>query len=107
MTKPKYSLEQFYIAKHLLRWTLLIFPVAVSIGLLVAFFLWVLDIATATRWQNMWLIFFLPLAGILNHPHGWSTSPALACNILNLLYLNITSNCLSYSYRVGNTCALI
>ena len=65
MTKPKYSLEQFYIAKHLLRWTLLIFPVAVSIGLLVAFFLWLLDIATATRWQNMWLIFFLPLAGIL------------------------------------------
>ncbi len=65
MNKSKYSLEQFYIAKHLLRWTLLIFPVAVSVGLLVALFLWLLDIATATRWQNMWLIFLLPVAGIL------------------------------------------
>jgi H+/Cl- antiporter ClcA len=65
MNKTKYSFEQFYIAKHLLRWSLLIFPVSVVIGLLVAFFLWLLDIATATRWQNMWLIFLLPLAGII------------------------------------------
>jgi H+/Cl- antiporter ClcA len=64
MKKIKYSLEQFNIAKELLRWTLLIFPVSISVGLLVAFFLWVLDIATKTRWQNMWLIFLLPLAGI-------------------------------------------
>lgn len=65
MNKTKYSLEQFYIAKHLLRWTLLIFPVAVSVGLLVALFLWLLDIATTIRWQNMWLIFLLPVAGII------------------------------------------
>jgi H+/Cl- antiporter ClcA len=65
MNKTKYSLAQFYIAKHLLRWTLLIFPVAVSVGLLVALFLWLLDIVTATRWQHMWLIFFLPVAGII------------------------------------------
>lgn len=65
MNKTKYSLEQFYIAKHLLRWTLLIIPVAVSVGLLVALFLWLLDMATATRWQNMWLIFLLPFAGII------------------------------------------
>lgn len=65
MTQPKYSFEQFYIAKHLLRWSLLIFPVSITVGLLVALFLWLLDIATATRWQNMWLIFLLPLAGIL------------------------------------------
>ncbi len=65
MKRTKYSLEQFYIAKHLLRWTLLIFPVAVSVGLLVALFLSLLDIATTTRWQNMWLIFLLPIAGII------------------------------------------
>lgn len=65
MTQPKYSFEQFYIAKHLLRWSLLIFPVSITVGLLVALFLWLLDMATATRWQNMWLIFLLPLAGIL------------------------------------------
>ena len=65
MNKTKYALEQFYIAKNLFRWTLLIFPVAISVGLLVALFLWLLDIATATRWQNMWLIFLLPFAGII------------------------------------------
>ena len=47
MNKTKYALEQFYIAKNLFRWTLLIFPVAISVGLLVALFLWLLDIATA------------------------------------------------------------
>lgn len=57
--------EQFNIAKQLLRWTAIIFPVSISIGLLVAFFLWLLDIATAMRWQHLWLIFLLPLAGIL------------------------------------------
>jgi H+/Cl- antiporter ClcA len=64
MNKTNYSFEQFSIAKDLLRWMALIFPVAVVTGLLVAFFLWLLDIATAARWQNMWLIFLLPLAGI-------------------------------------------
>lgn len=65
MKKTTYSLEQFYIAKHLLRWTLLIFPVAVIVGLLVALFLWLLDLATAARWQHTWLIFLLPVGGII------------------------------------------
>lgn len=65
MNKIKYSFEQFYIAKHLLRWSILIFPVSISIGLLVALFLWLLDIVTNARWQHLWIIFFLPLAGIL------------------------------------------
>ena len=64
MNKTKYSIEQFYIAKQLLRWTAIIFPVSISIGLLVAFFLWMLDFVTALRWQHLWLIFLLPLAGI-------------------------------------------
>jgi H+/Cl- antiporter ClcA len=65
MNKSKYSLEQIYIGKNLLHWTFLIFPVAVSVGLLVALFLWLLDIVTVTRWQNTWLIFLLPVAGII------------------------------------------
>lgn len=65
MRKPIYSFEHFFIARHLLRWTLLIIPLAILVGLLVALFLWLLDLATATRWANMWLIFLLPLAGIL------------------------------------------
>ena len=65
MNNAKYFQQQINIAKQLLRWTVIIFPVSISIGLLVAFFLWLLDIATAMRWQHLWLIFLLPLAGIL------------------------------------------
>lgn len=38
---------------------------AVAIGAFVAFFLWALDWATHTRQANLWLVFGLPLAGIL------------------------------------------
>ncbi len=44
---------------------MLVTPVAISVGLLVALFLWLLDLATQTRWQHLWLIFLLPIAGIL------------------------------------------
>ena len=47
---------------------LLILPVAVVVGLFVAFFLWLLDWASQTRWQHLSIIFFLPFAGIFI---GW------------------------------------
>lgn len=59
-----YAPEQFHIAKHLLFWTVIIIPVAVITGSLVALFLWMLDLATLTRNTNRWLLFLLPLAGI-------------------------------------------
>lgn len=65
MNKIKYSFEQLTIAKHLLYWTALIIPVSLVTGSLVALFLWLLDLATTIRWQNLWLVFFLPLAGLL------------------------------------------
>ena len=65
MNKYRYSFEQFKIAKHLLYWTALLVPVSVATGSLVALFLWLLDIVTTTRLQNLWLIFLLPIAGIL------------------------------------------
>lgn len=49
---------------QILRWTLLIIPVAVIVGSLNAFFLWILNLATVTRIDNPWLIYLLPLAGI-------------------------------------------
>jgi len=64
MDKFRYSFEQVKIAQHLLYWTLLIVPISIVTGSLVALFLWLLDIATATRWQHLWLIFLLPLAGL-------------------------------------------
>jgi H+/Cl- antiporter ClcA len=64
MNKIKYSLEQFRITKHLLYWSLLVLPVSVTVGILVSFFLWLMDVAAQTRWEHLWLIFFLPLAGV-------------------------------------------
>ncbi len=65
MNKFRYSFEQVKIARHLLYWTALIVPVSIVTGSLVAMFLWLLDLATVTRWQNLWLIFLLPAAGLL------------------------------------------
>lgn len=65
MNKFRYSFEQVKIARHLLYWTALIVPVSIVTGSLVALFLWLLDMATAIRWNNLWLIYLLPLAGLL------------------------------------------
>jgi len=65
MNNYKYSFEQVKIAKQLLYWTVIIVPVSIVTGSLVALFLWLLDFVTATRWQNLWLIFLLPLAGLV------------------------------------------
>jgi H+/Cl- antiporter ClcA len=65
MYKHKYSPDQLKIAGNLLYWTILIIPVSFITGSLVALFLWLLDFVTETRWNNLWLIFFLPIAGIL------------------------------------------
>lgn len=43
----------------------LVIPVAVTTGLIVAFFLWLLDFVTTLRWNNTWLIYLLPLSGVL------------------------------------------
>ena len=65
MKQMKASLEHFFIVSHLFRWTLLVIPVAITVGSLVALFLWLLDAAIHFRWNNPWLLFLLPLAGIL------------------------------------------
>lgn len=62
--KIKSSFEQFAIAYHLIRWTILAIPVSIVTGSLVALFLWLLDKATHTRLQHEWLLYLLPLAGI-------------------------------------------
>ncbi|HMO62213.1 MAG TPA: voltage-gated chloride channel family protein [Ferruginibacter sp.] len=57
--------EQVQIFNHLIRWTILSLPVSIIAGSLVALFLWLLDKATELRWQQGWLLYLLPLAGIL------------------------------------------
>jgi H+/Cl- antiporter ClcA len=57
----------FLILNHLVRWTLLTIPVAIAIGSVVALFLWLLNLAIHFRFAHAWLLYLLPLAGILIH----------------------------------------
>lgn len=59
--------EHLALARYVLRWTLLAAPVAAAIGSACALFLWLLDLATRTRWQTPWLLYLLPLVGVLIH----------------------------------------
>ena len=52
-------------ARLILRWLLIIVPIAVAVGSVVAMFLWLLDLATATRTGQPWLLYLLPVAGLL------------------------------------------
>lgn len=57
--------EQVKLIKYFLQWLLRIAPVAIIIGSACALFLWSLDTVTTIRLQNDWLLFLLPLAGVL------------------------------------------
>lgn len=56
--------EQFTIAYQLLRWTLIIIPLALIVGSLVALFLWLLEFVTEYRQTHTWLLYLLPVAGV-------------------------------------------
>ncbi len=59
-------MKEYYIyIKQLLRWAALIVPVAFIIGSIVALFLWLLSVAIHFRFDHKWLLFLLPLAGLL------------------------------------------
>ncbi|GMV84405.1 MAG: hypothetical protein AMXMBFR80_02630 [Dehalococcoidia bacterium] len=50
--------------RYLLRWGVLLTPLAALVGSACALFLWALDEVTAFRWEHEWIIVFLPLAGV-------------------------------------------
>ena len=64
MANAGHSFEPFRIARHVAWWSLLVVPVSVSVGAMVALFLWLLEQATQARQAHMWLIWLLPLAGV-------------------------------------------
>lgn len=49
----------------ILRWLLIVVPISVAVGSVVAFFLWLLDLATETRVTHPWLLYLLPFAGLV------------------------------------------
>jgi len=59
----KVRIRQFPITQIFIT-TAYVIPVAIVTGLVVALFLWLLDLATTTRQHNMWLMGLLPLAGV-------------------------------------------
>lgn len=63
--KIQQSVDQFDILKYVIKWFLLTIPVALVTGSLVALFLFLLEKATHLRWEHEWLIYLLPVAGIL------------------------------------------
>ncbi len=64
MSLLKRALTPFSVVADLLRWTVLILPVSLVTGSLVALFLWLLDKATRWRWDYPWLLYLLPLSGV-------------------------------------------
>jgi H+/Cl- antiporter ClcA len=57
--------EHLTLVLYALRWTLIAAPVSAVIGSACALFLWSLDLATQTRWQHPWLLYLLPVGGVL------------------------------------------
>ncbi len=55
----------FQSLRQLLRWTLLVVPVGVLAGSASALFLWALDLVTRTRWGHGWLLYLLPVGGVV------------------------------------------
>lgn len=56
--------EPFKVAFQVTRWGMLILPVSIVTGCLVALFLWLLESATQLRRANLWMVAFLPVAGV-------------------------------------------
>lgn len=55
------------LLKGVFRLSLLILPVAITIGTVIAFFLWALSAAIHLRFRYQWLLYLLPFAGLLIH----------------------------------------
>lgn len=56
--------EHVSLVVFAIRWVLIAAPVAALVGSACALFLWLLDLATRTRWSHPWLLFLLPAAGV-------------------------------------------
>ena len=55
----------FSVLRYIARWSLLLVPVSLAVGSACALFLWSLKKATMTHHAMPWLLFLLPLAGVV------------------------------------------
>lgn len=63
----KFLSNQISLLKYFTRWVLITTPVAIAIGSMVALFLWLLNRAIHFRFGHTWLLYLLPVAGIVIH----------------------------------------
>ena len=73
MQSTKLSFSTLFTKLPLIKWLLILTILAVQVGSLVSFFLWLLDQVTYLRWQYNWLLYLLPIAGVLIYVlyHYW------------------------------------
>jgi H+/Cl- antiporter ClcA len=68
----------FFQLKAALKWLFVLVPLAAVVGSASAFFIWALDAVTLFRFDQPWLIYLLPLAGLgvgmLYHVYGKSAA---------------------------------
>ncbi len=67
-----------------LKWAALVIPMAMAVGSACAFFLWSLDAVTGLRFQNPWLLYLLPVAGVAVGLvyHRWGKSAEGGSNLI-------------------------
>jgi H+/Cl- antiporter ClcA len=84
MSRAGNTFEPFRIARHVVWWSLLVVPVALAVGSMVALFLWLLEQATQIRYAQMWLIWLLPIAGIAIYAlyHYWGKNSEAGNNLI-------------------------
>ena len=64
MTKLPQAPEHLALFAYVFKWLAITTPLAAVVGSACAFFLWSLGYVTTLRFNNPWLLFLLPLAGI-------------------------------------------
>ena len=67
-----------------LKWAALVIPMAMAVGSACAFFLWSLDAVTNLRFQQPWLLYLLPVAGVAVGLvyHRWGKSVEGGSNLI-------------------------
>lgn len=61
--------EHLHLGRFVLKWLVLGILLGGAVGSAVAMFLWSLDEVTQLQWRNPWLLYLLPVAGLVS---GWA-----------------------------------
>ncbi|SJN46555.1 Chloride channel protein [Sphingobacterium faecium PCAi_F2.5] len=60
-------IEHISILRQLVKWSIIVIPISIAIGSTVAFFLWILNLAIHYRFEHIYLLYLLPVAGLVIH----------------------------------------